>query len=118
MKSLPLPTFTWQQVSVDAQGLVPVIIQDAASGIVLMLGYMNQTAYQLTITTRQVHFWSRSRNCLWRKGETSGSILAVQSIAIDCDADTILIQVQPAGPVCHTGAQSCFYTITYQADIP
>ena len=89
-------------------GLVPAIIQDAVTKNVLMLGYMNQEAYEKTMATKKVTFWSRSRNCLWTKGETSGNFLNVVSIANDCDNDTLLIKVNPAGPVCHTGADTCW----------
>ena len=93
----------------DENGLIPAIIQDANTGEVLMLGYMNQESLQKTITTGQVWFWSRSRQELWHKGETSGNYINVRSMKIDCDADTILIQADPVGPVCHTGNKSCFF---------
>ena len=89
-------------------GLIPAIIQDARTRNVLMLGFMNQEAYDKTIETGKVTFWSRTRNCLWTKGETSGNFLNVVSITDDCDHDTLLIKVVPDGPVCHTGAQTCF----------
>lgn len=89
-------------------GLVPAIIQDAATAKVLMLGYMNAEAYEKTVATGKVTFWSRSRNCLWTKGETSGHFLDVVSIANDCDNDTLLIKVTPHGPVCHTGTDTCW----------
>jgi phosphoribosyl-ATP pyrophosphohydrolase/phosphoribosyl-AMP cyclohydrolase len=89
-------------------GLVPAIIQDAASNKVLMLGYMNQTALQKTLSEGKVTFYSRSRKTLWTKGETSGSYLIVKEIFPDCDRDTILIKAQPLGPVCHTGQDTCF----------
>ncbi|MGD1841306.1 MAG: bifunctional phosphoribosyl-AMP cyclohydrolase/phosphoribosyl-ATP diphosphatase HisIE [Thermonemataceae bacterium] len=89
-------------------GLVPTIIQDARTRIVLMLGYMNQEAYTLTEKERVVTFFSRSKQRLWKKGETSGNFLKVVDITVDCDQDTILIQAIPAGPVCHTGADTCF----------
>lgn len=90
------------------QGLVPAIIQDAVSSKVLMLGFMNQEAYDKTVETGLVTFWSRTRNCLWTKGETSGNVLRVVQILNDCDDDTLLIKVNPAGPVCHTGADTCW----------
>ena len=90
------------------QGLVPAIIQDAVTSKVLMLGFMNQEAYDKTVETGLVTFWSRSRNCLWTKGETSGNVLRVVQILNDCDDDTLLIKVNPAGPVCHTGADTCW----------
>ena len=84
-------------------GLVPAIIQDAKTKNVLMLGYMNDAAYNKTIETKKVTFWSRSRNCLWTKGETSGNTLELVSINIDCDNDTLLVKAHPTGPICHTG---------------
>jgi len=89
-------------------GLVPAIVQDAKSDKVLMLGYMNREALEKTETTGKVTFFSRSRQCLWTKGETSGNYLTVQKILEDCDRDTLLIKALPAGPVCHTGADTCF----------
>lgn len=89
-------------------GLVPAIIQDANSLKVLMLGFMNQEAYDKTLATGKVTFFSRTRNCIWTKGETSGNFLNVVSIKNDCDNDTLLIQVNPVGPVCHTGADTCW----------
>ena len=90
------------------QGLVPAIIQDAVTSKVLMLGFMNQEAYDKTVETGLVTFWSRTRNCLWTKGETSGNVLRVVQILNDCDDDTLLIKVNPAGPVCHTGTDTCW----------
>ena len=89
-------------------GLVPVIIQNSNTSQVLMLGYMNEEAYKKTKSGGKVTFFSRSKNRLWTKGETSGNYLFVKDIQIDCDRDTILIKVQPKGPTCHTGATSCF----------
>ncbi len=89
-------------------GLVPAIIQDADTRQVLMLGYMNREAYDKTLAEGRVTFFSRSRQCLWTKGETSGNYLDVVSIKADCDADTLLIRVHPAGPVCHTGTDTCW----------
>lgn len=90
------------------QGLVPTVIQDAVTNKVLMLGFMNREAYEKTVQTGLVTFWSRTRNCLWTKGETSGNVLRVVKILNDCDNDTLLIKVNPAGPVCHTGADTCW----------
>lgn len=95
-------------ISWDDRGLVPVIVQDASTHAVLMLAYMNDEALALTIETGQVHFWSRSRREIWRKGATSGNTMAVDSIGTDCDSDAILVTVVPAGPACHTGTVSCF----------
>ena len=89
-------------------GLLPAIIQDATTLKVLMLGYMNEEAYQKTKSQGKVTFFSRSRNALWTKGETSGNYLIVQNISTDCDNDTLLIMATPSGPICHTGAQNCF----------
>lgn len=91
-----------------ANGLVPVIIQDFASGQVLMLGYMNEEAYAKTKTECKVTFFSRSKNRLWTKGETSGNFLLVKDILIDCDQDTLLIKAEAMGPTCHTGSTTCF----------
>ena len=93
----------------NEQGLVPAIVQDAQSGVVLMLAYMNEEALRLTQQTGEAHFWSRSRKELWHKGATSGNVQRVREVLIDCDADTILLKVDPAGPACHTGEYSCFY---------
>lgn len=89
-------------------GLVPVIVQHACDGTVLMLGYMNEQSLQKTLDTGLVTFFSRSRNTLWCKGETSGNTLALVDLALDCDQDTILIQANPKGPTCHLGNKSCF----------
>ena len=88
--------------------LVPVVAQDALSGRVLMLAYANREALQRTLETRWLHFWSRARRALWKKGETSGNVLELQALWLDCDGDTVLAQVTPAGPVCHTGERTCF----------
>ena len=89
-------------------GLVPAIIQDADTKTVLMLGYMNEEALQKTLDTKKVTFWSRSRNCLWTKGETSGNFLHLVDIKLDCDNDTLLVKVHPDGPTCHTGTDTCW----------
>ena len=89
-------------------GLVPAIIQDNVTRKVLMLGFMNKEAYDKTVETGKVTFWSRTRNCLWTKGETSGNFLNVKEILLDCDQDTLLIKAKPEGPVCHTGADTCW----------
>ncbi len=89
-------------------GLVPAIIQDAQTSKVLMLGYMNEEAYNKTLETKLVTFFSRSRQCLWTKGETSGNFLKFVSAAVDCDNDALLIKANPVGPVCHTGADTCW----------
>jgi phosphoribosyl-ATP pyrophosphohydrolase/phosphoribosyl-AMP cyclohydrolase len=94
----------------DDRGLAPCIVQDAATGTVLMLAWMNAEALRLTRETGIVHFWSRSRGALWKKGETSGNTLAVVELRLDCDRDAILVRARPAGPACHTGATACFFT--------
>ena len=93
----------------DAQGLIPVVVQDATSQQILMLAYMNREAYELTLQTRQAHFWSRSRKELWHKGATSGNTQTVVEIFLDCDQDALLLRVHPAGPACHTGLTTCFH---------
>jgi phosphoribosyl-AMP cyclohydrolase / phosphoribosyl-ATP pyrophosphohydrolase len=97
------------QPTYDERGLVPCIVQDATTGTVLMLAWMNAEALRLTRATRTVHFWSRSRQALWKKGETSGNTLAVVELRIDCDLDAVLVRAHPAGPTCHTGRASCFF---------
>jgi len=89
-------------------GLVPAIVQDEVTGVVLMLGYMNQEALDMTISSQKVTFFSRSKQRLWTKGETSGNFLLLKSIKSDCDNDTLLIKVNPLGPVCHTGEDTCW----------
>lgn len=104
MRQFDSRQLNWTKVD----GLMPAIIQHAYSGDVLMLGYMNADALEQTESEGQVTFYSRTRQCLWTKGESSGNTLSVCSIGVDCDGDTLLIQVLPAGPTCHTGAESCF----------
>ena len=89
-------------------GLVPAVVQDAITRKVLMLGYMNEEAYRLTLDRRLVTFWSRSRKRIWTKGETSGNFLHLREILADCDGDTLLVKAIPSGPVCHTGSDTCF----------
>ncbi|HEY8368121.1 MAG TPA: bifunctional phosphoribosyl-AMP cyclohydrolase/phosphoribosyl-ATP diphosphatase HisIE [Thermodesulfobacteriota bacterium] len=95
----------------DAQGLVPAVCQDARTGEVLMVAWMNEEAWRLTRETGFAHFFSRSRGRIWKKGETSGHTLAVREVRLDCDRDTVLLLVTPAGPACHTGARSCFVEV-------
>ena len=99
----PLP------LTYNADGLVPAIVQHYQTGDVLMLAYMNPESLRLTLETGETHFWSRSRAELWHKGATSGNTQRVVSIHVDCDADTLLIRVDPAGPACHTGQPTCFF---------
>lgn len=92
------------------EGLVPAVVQDYATGEVLMLAYMNRESWLKTLETQKAHYWSRSRNCLWLKGETSGHFQIVREVRIDCDEDTVLLKVdQIGGAACHTGHRSCFY---------
>lgn len=95
----------------DAQGLIPAVVQDARSGEVLMLAWMNRAALAQTLATGQATFWSRSRGELWVKGATSGNTQAVRAVRLDCDKDALLVRVDPAGPACHTGARSCFFEV-------
>jgi phosphoribosyl-AMP cyclohydrolase/phosphoribosyl-ATP pyrophosphohydrolase/phosphoribosyl-AMP cyclohydrolase len=95
----------------DASGLLPAIVQDADTNEVLMLAYVNEESLRLTLEKGETHFWSRSRRGLWRKGETSGNVQRVVEVRVDCDADTVLVRVRPAGPACHTGEQTCFYRV-------
>jgi phosphoribosyl-AMP cyclohydrolase / phosphoribosyl-ATP pyrophosphohydrolase len=92
----------------DDRGLLPVVVQDAGSGAVLMLAYANREAVERTLATGQAHFWSRSRRALWKKGETSGNTLQVVEVTADCDGDALLVRALPAGPACHRGTRSCF----------
>ena len=93
----------------DEKGLIAAIIQDAETGEVLMVGYMNGESLKRTLTSGDVWFYSRSRQELWHKGETSGNFLRLKSITKDCDSDTLLIKAEPTGPVCHTGNRTCFF---------
>jgi phosphoribosyl-AMP cyclohydrolase len=93
----------------DAAGLITACVTDAASGALLMVAHMNAEALQLTLDSGEVHFWSRSRASLWKKGESSGNVLKLVELRIDCDQDAVWVIASPAGPTCHTGAPSCFY---------
>jgi phosphoribosyl-ATP pyrophosphohydrolase/phosphoribosyl-AMP cyclohydrolase len=93
----------------DERGLIPAIVLDSDSGAVLMVAYMNRESLEKTLATGEVHFWSRSREAIWRKGETSGNVLRLRSIVADCDLDCLLVRAEPAGPPCHTGRRSCFF---------
>ena len=107
----------WDEIRFDERGLVPAIVQNAATREVLTLAYMNRESLQKTIDTKQTWFWSRSRNELWHKGATSGNTQEVVSLALDCDNDAIIVLVNPAGPACHTGAVSCFDVGTQPDDL-
>jgi phosphoribosyl-AMP cyclohydrolase len=104
-----LKTVAVESLKFDARGLIPAIVQDAESEAILMLAYMNAKSLQLTLETGETHFWSRSRQELWHKGATSGNTQRVVDLRVDCDADTLLVRVRPAGPACHTGGRTCFY---------
>lgn len=113
------------QLRWDAEGLIPAIVQDATTHQVLMMAYMNREALQKTLEIGEAVFWSRSRKELWHKGATSGNVQVVGIILIDCDEDTLLLLVEPAGPACHTGETSCFHralseftTIKNRTDTP
>ena len=100
----------------DDKGLIPAVIQDAATGEVLMLGYMNEESLRLTMQSKETWFYSRSRQKLWHKGETSGNKIKVESVWLDCDSDTILVKARPTGPVCHTGSKTCFFQEIKESD--
>lgn len=108
--------FDIKNLKYNSDGLIPAIITDAADGAVLMLGYMNAESLGITLEQKKVCFFSRSRQKLWLKGETSGNFLNVVSIKTDCDADTLLITAKPDGPTCHTGARSCFFEDIYEGE--
>lgn len=116
--SAPIDTPSLDKLDLDrldfdkGDGLLPLIVQHAHDGRVLMLGYTDRAALERTLQTREIHFWSRSKQRIWRKGESSGHVLALVSIAADCDRDTLLCQALPAGPTCHRGTASCFDTAT------
>jgi len=105
-------------ISWDERGLVPAVVQDARTGEVLTVAYMNADSLQRTIETGETWFWSRSRQELWHKGATSGNTQAVEGVGLDCDADAIVVQVAPAGPACHTGERSCFFETVEGAPPP
>ncbi len=98
-----------KEIRFDERGLIPTIVQDARTGQVLTLAYMNRESLQKTLELGETVFWSRSRQQLWHKGETSGNTQRVVNILLDCDGDALLVQVIPSGPACHTGAVSCFF---------
>ncbi|MCR2833900.1 phosphoribosyl-AMP cyclohydrolase [Parerythrobacter lacustris] len=95
----------------DAAGLICAVVQDAATGEIVMVAWMNREALDLTLASGTAHFYSRSRASLWKKGETSGNTLAVCEVRVDCDQDALILLVEPTGPACHTGARSCFYRV-------
>lgn len=99
------------------KGLIPAIVQDADTGEVLMLGYMNEESIRRTLSSKEVWFFSRSRQELWHKGETSGNKIMLRELWLDCDGDTILVKAKPTGPVCHTGNKTCFFQELTEADL-
>jgi phosphoribosyl-AMP cyclohydrolase len=111
-----LPENLASRIKWDEHGLIPAIVQDAATKQVLMMAYMNAASLQMTLDTGETVFWSRSRGELWHKGATSGNVQRVVEIRVDCDADTLLIFVNAAGPACHTGEVSCFYRTLNELD--
>ena len=107
-------SLTWADFKLNGDGMVPVIAQDYETGEVLMLAYMNEEAYNTTLETGKMTYWSRSRNELWTKGLTSGHLQYVKSLTLDCDNDTILAKVDQVGAACHTGNRTCFFKPLYQ----
>jgi phosphoribosyl-AMP cyclohydrolase len=104
-----METVLIEKIKFDTNGLVPAVVQDAETNEVLMLAYMNQESLRLTLEKGETVFWSRSRGELWHKGATSGNVQRVVDVCVDCDGDTLLVRVHPAGPACHTGNRTCFY---------
>jgi phosphoribosyl-AMP cyclohydrolase len=104
-------------IKFNARGLIPAVVQDAATGEVLMLGYMNKESLSRTFKSGEVWFYSRSRQELWHKGETSGNRIKMLSVWLDCDNDTVLVKAKPAGPVCHTGNKTCFFQELTEKDL-
>lgn len=108
--------FDAHSLSYNAQGLIPAIAQDEASGEVLMMAWMNAEAVEKTLETRRVTYWSRSRNAFWVKGETSGHTQELVDLRVDCDRDALLLVIRQVGPACHTNRRSCFYTSVMEGD--
>ena len=105
-----------EELKFDDKGLIPAIVEDAETGKVVMMAYMNAESLKISMEEGMTCFWSRSRKCLWRKGETSGNRQHIVSITSDCDNDTLLVKVKKDGPVCHTGADSCFFNPVYESE--
>jgi phosphoribosyl-AMP cyclohydrolase len=99
------------EIKFDGNGIIPAIVQDADTNEVLMMAYVNGESLRLTLEKGETYFWSRSRSALWHKGATSGNVQRVVEVRVDCDADTLLVRVRPAGPACHTGEQTCFHRV-------
>ena len=110
-KELIILENTFENIQFDDRGLIPVIVQDVLSGEVLMMAWASRESLEKTLESGEMVFWSRSRKKLWRKGEESGNVLKLRELRLDCDGDTLLAQVEPAGPACHTGERSCFFTL-------
>src|SRR6185295_12454011 len=108
----------FEQISFDEKGLVPCVAQDFASGEVLTLAYANEESLRLTVETGELHFYSRSREEIWRKGETSGNVLELRQLRYDCDGDAVVALVEPTGPACHTGERSCFFRALPDGEAP
>ena len=108
--------FDIEHLRYDQNGLIPAVVQDLHSGAVLMVAYMNRQSLRKTVERGETHFWSRSRQSVWRKGETSGNTQSVKKISLDCDGDALLVQVEQRGNACHTGAYSCFFTTAVEND--
>lgn len=106
------------EISYDDSGLIPVVVQDDGSGEILMLAYTNAEAIELTLSSGELHLWSRSRDELWHKGATSGNTQKVVALRLDCDRDALLAIVTPAGPACHTGERSCFFNTVSEGEVP
>lgn len=111
-------TTAWDDLKWDDRGLLPAVVQDVNTGRVLMVAWMNQEALALTLQTGEAHFWSRSRQALWHKGEESGNVMVVADVWYDCDGDTVLVRAWPQGPACHTGNVSCFFRQITVDDLP
>ncbi len=109
---------SWENLRWDERGLITAVVQDDRTEAVLMVAWMDRAALERTLATRQTHFWSRSRGELWHKGATSGNVQQVTGLWVDCDGDTLLVRVKPAGPACHTGAVSCFYRAFKDEEVP
>jgi phosphoribosyl-ATP pyrophosphohydrolase/phosphoribosyl-AMP cyclohydrolase len=113
VRGFPIPAIRFvsmfDELKFDERGLIPCVAQDAASGEVLTLAYMSEESLRLTVETGEVHFYSRSREAIWRKGETSGNVLRLRGLRYDCDGDALLALVEPTGPACHTGERTCFH---------
>lgn len=111
-------TLEIDNIKFDEKGLIPAIVQDNQTGSVLMLAYMNEESLRKTLETKETWFYSRSRQELWNKGATSGNRQIVKGLSLDCDNDTVLVQVEPQGPACHTGVESCFYNVAFEGEKP